>query len=118
MAMITGDNRITAKAIARDVGLYGECTVVFTAFPLQEFAVLGMLRCRERTPFSSNPWLVAAVTVSLSLQMLIIYTPLAGLFGVVPLGLFPRLILMVGLGLGYVMAILIADFVVKRLGPI
>ena len=93
-------------------------TVVFTAFPLQEFAVLGMLRHREHASLWSNRWLVVAVSVSLGLHLLIVYSPLAGLFGVAPLGLFPWVILMVGLGLGYIMANLIAEFVVKRLGPI
>ena len=93
-------------------------TIVFTAFPLQEFAVLGMLRYRERAPFLSNRWLVVAVAVSLCLQLLLIYTPVGALFGVVPLGLFPWLILMVGLATGYVAGIWISDFVVRRLGPI
>jgi Ca2+-transporting ATPase len=93
-------------------------TIVFTAFPLQEFAVLGMLRYRERAPFLSNRWLVVAVAVSLCLQLLLIYTPVGALFGVVPLGLFPWLILMVGLATGYVAGIWISDFVVRRLGSI
>ncbi len=76
-------------------------TIVFTAFPLQEFAVLGMLRYQERAPLLCNRWLVVAVAVSLCLQLLLIYSPVGVLFGVVPLGLIPWLILMVGLVVGY-----------------
>ena len=93
-------------------------TIVFTAFPLQEFAVLGMLRYQERAPLLCNRWLVVAVAVSLCLQLLLIYSPVGVLFGVVPLGLIPWLILMVGLVVGYVAALWISDFVVRRLGPI
>ncbi len=80
--------------------------------------MLGMLRYRERAPLLCNRWLVVAAAVSLCLQLLLIYTPVGALFGVVPLGLFPWIILMVGLAVGYVAAICISDFVVRRLGPI
>jgi Ca2+-transporting ATPase len=93
-------------------------TIVFIALPLQEFAVLGMLRYQERAPLLCNRWLVVAAVVSICLQLLLIYTPVGALFGVVPLGLFPWIILMVGLAVGYVTALWISDFVVRRLGSI
>ncbi|NIO08863.1 MAG: HAD-IC family P-type ATPase [Deltaproteobacteria bacterium] len=93
-------------------------TTVFTAFPLQEFAVLGMLRYRERSALWSNQWLLIAVAVSLGLQLLIIYTPLAGLFGVVPLGFLPWMILLGGLAVGYLTAVWITGVVVRRFGPL
>jgi len=93
-------------------------TIVFTALPLQEFAVLGMLRYLERAPLLCNRWLVVAAAVSLCVQLLLIYTPVGVLFGVVPLGLFPWLILIGGLAVGYVAALWISDFVVRRLGSI
>ena len=74
--------------------------------------MLGMLRYQERAPLLCNRWLVVAVAVSLCLQLLLIYSPVGVLFGVVPLGLIPWLILMVGLVVGYVAALWISDFVV------
>lgn len=62
-------------------------TMVFTGFVFLEFEKLYVIRWFRETPTFSNPWLALAVSVSLLLQLAILYTPLNQYFGTVPLGL-------------------------------
>jgi len=62
-------------------------TMVFTAFVFLEFEKLYVIRWLRETPTLSNPWLAAAVGGSVALQFAVLYTPLAGYFGTVPLTL-------------------------------
>jgi Ca2+-transporting ATPase len=61
-------------------------TMVFTGFVVLEFAKLYIIRWLRDTPTLSNPWLAAAVGASVVLQATVLYTPLRGYFGTVPLG--------------------------------
>jgi Ca2+-transporting ATPase len=61
--------------------------MVFTGFVFLEFEKLYVIRWFRETPTFSNPWLALAVSVSLLLQLAILYTPLNQYFGTVPLGL-------------------------------
>ncbi|WP_277556125.1 cation-translocating P-type ATPase [Halobaculum limi] len=63
-------------------------TMVFTGFVVFEFGKLYVVRATRGTPVRSNAWLAAAVVVSLLAHLAVLYTPLASLFGTVPLGLF------------------------------
>ncbi|MFB6108219.1 MAG: cation-translocating P-type ATPase [Haloplanus sp.] len=58
-------------------------TRLFTFVVVAEMVVIQVIRSRFDQPLLSNPWLVAAVAGSLSLQLLVLYTPLSGAFGVV-----------------------------------
>jgi Ca2+-transporting ATPase len=61
-------------------------TLLFTFFVVSEMGIIQIIRRRfGATPFS-NRWLIAAVAASLALQLLVLYTPVAGLFGVSPVG--------------------------------
>jgi len=62
-------------------------TMVFTGFVLLEFEKLYVVRWLGETPLFSNWRLALAVALSLALQLSVLYTPLAGLFGTVPLAL-------------------------------
>jgi Ca2+-transporting ATPase len=61
-------------------------TVLFTFFVVAEMALIQVIRRRFGKSPWSNRWLLAAVAASLALQLAVLYTPLADLFGVVPLG--------------------------------
>lgn len=61
-------------------------TMVFTSFVLFEMVRIQAIRWRYNLGLLSNPWLVIAVVVTLTLQLVILYTPISVLFGVVPLG--------------------------------
>ncbi len=60
--------------------------MTFTALVMQEYLRLVVIRVHEGLPLLANRWLVLAVGFSLLLQLALLYTPLAGLFDVVPLG--------------------------------
>lgn len=93
-------------------------TIAFTSFPLQEYGHLVVLRRLEGAPLLKNRWLVLAVAASLSLQLLVIYSPLGGLFGVIPLGLIEWGILLGGMAAGLLASILVAQWCRRWLGEI
>ncbi|MFB6183751.1 MAG: cation-translocating P-type ATPase [Haloarculaceae archaeon] len=57
-------------------------TLLFTFFVVAEMGVIQVIRRRFGQSVLSNRWLVAAVVGSLALQLLVLYTPIAGAFGV------------------------------------
>jgi P-type Ca2+ transporter type 2C len=72
-------------------------TMTFTALVAKEYLVVLVLRRHERAPFLANRWLLVAIGVSLSLQLLLLYTPLGTPFAAVPLGLAEWGVIAVGL---------------------
>jgi len=63
-------------------------TMVFTAFVFMAIARIGAIRTRYGLGlFGNNRWLVGAIAITLTLQLLVLYTPLGILFGVTPLAL-------------------------------
>jgi Ca2+-transporting ATPase len=62
-------------------------TMVFTGLVVFEFIKLYVVRWTRGTPATANPWLTAAVAISLGLHLAILYTPLNAYFGTVPLGI-------------------------------
>ncbi|WP_089778735.1 cation-translocating P-type ATPase [Haloferax massiliensis] len=62
-------------------------TVLFTFLVTAELVRTQSVRLRYRLSPRSNPWLLGAVGLSLALHLVLLYTPVADLFGVVPLGL-------------------------------
>jgi Ca2+-transporting ATPase len=61
-------------------------TMAFMTLVLLEIVRIQMIRFSYHTPALSNRWLIAAVGVSMGLQLSVIYTPLSALLGTVPLG--------------------------------
>jgi Ca2+-transporting ATPase len=57
-------------------------TLLFTFFVVSEMGIIQVIRRRFGHGVFSNRWLVGAVVGSLALQLLVLYTPLADLFGV------------------------------------
>jgi Ca2+-transporting ATPase len=62
-------------------------TTLFTFLVVIELARIQLIRRRYGKSLRSNPWLVGALALTLGLQLLVLYTPLADLFDVVPLAL-------------------------------
>ena len=88
-------------------------TALFTGFILYEFVRIGTIRYQDKIGWFSNKWLFSALLVSVLLQILIIYSPLNKLFHIVPLNFLSWIILIIGVIVGYVLAILITKIVVK-----
>lgn len=62
-------------------------TRLFTFLVAVEVVRIQVIRSRYDLPIFSNPWLIAAVALTLALQLLVVYTPLNVFFEVLPLSL-------------------------------
>lgn len=94
-------------------------TMTFTGFVVQEYLRLLVIRVQEGMPICTNKWLWAAVSFSLFMQAVIVYTPIgSAAFGTVPLGLEHWGILLAGLLVGFAVAIVTGKLVVRRFGPL
>jgi Ca2+-transporting ATPase len=63
-------------------------TMVFTFVVLYEVILTFVIRYSYQVPFWANRWIWAAALMSIVLQALLLYTPLAQVFKIVPLGGF------------------------------
>lgn len=68
-------------------GLLLAQTALFTFVIMAEMARIQVIRNRYSHSILSNKWVIASLGVSIGLQFLLLYTPVAGIFGVEPLGL-------------------------------
>ncbi len=93
-------------------------TLTFTALVVQEYLRLAVIRVHEGAPLFTNRWLVVAVLASLALQLVLLYTPLRELFGVVPLGAAAWGLIIAGAVIGFPAALLVTRLVRRRLGPL
>src|SRR3989338_9016675 len=62
-------------------------TVVFTSLVVFELMLLAIIKNAEGSSLFANKWIIGAFSGSMALQLLVLYSPAAKLFGVVPLGL-------------------------------
>ncbi|RCU48127.1 cation-transporting P-type ATPase [Haloplanus salinus] len=62
-------------------------TLLFTFLVVVEVVRIQVIRSRYDLSPLSNPWLLGAIAVTLLLQLLVLYTPLSGVFAVRPLSL-------------------------------
>lgn len=88
-------------------------TTLFTGFILYEFVRIASIRYQEKLNWLSNPWLLMALLVSLILQAAVIYSPLNRFFHTVPLGVAEWMILLAGVGVGYISAIGLTKLVIS-----
>ena len=94
-------------------------TMTFTGFVVQEYLRLLVIRVQEGMPICTNKWLWAAVSVSLLMQAVILYTPIgSAAFDTVPLGLEEWSILLAGLLVGFAVTTVTGKLVVRRFGPL
>ncbi len=93
-------------------GLSVARTVLFTGFIMYEFVRIGVIRYNEKLSslrdWLANKFLVYSLAASLALQLILIYSPLSKEFKVVPIGLYPWVILIVGTTGGFALGIAIA----------
>lgn len=89
-------------------------TTLFSGLVLFEFARIGAIRSQEHLNWFSNKWLLVALSVSILLQLLIIYTPLNSLFKIVPLGIGSWGLLVFGSIVAYALAIVATKIVMKK----
>jgi Ca2+-transporting ATPase len=61
-------------------------TLLFTFLVVVQMAVPQLVRSRYDLSLFSNRWLIAAIASSIALQLIVLYTPVNGYFGVVPIG--------------------------------
>jgi Ca2+-transporting ATPase len=76
-------------ALSATENLFLAQTTLFTFLVVVEMVRIQLIRSRYNQPVTSNPWLLAAIAVTLALQALVLYSPLHELFDVVPLGAGP-----------------------------
>ena len=88
-------------------------TMVFTGIVLYEFVRIWVIRKQEKLKFFSNKWLILALGVSILLQLTVVYSPLNKFFGVVPLGIFGWGVILIGVGVGWGLAMIITRVVIR-----
>jgi len=87
---------------------------LFTGFILHEFVRIASIRRFEGLSWMSNPWLLSALTFSVLLQLMILYTPLNSFFHVTSLGIYEWIILLGGVLVGYLLAIFLTKIIIKK----
>jgi len=96
-------------------------SMLFTGFILYEFVRIAVIRHQEGLGLLENKWLVYAVGFSLLLQLMLLYTPLGGFFGLVSFGApgfslmeqFFWAVLLAGLVLGWLGAVAVTKVIVR-----
>jgi len=100
--------------ITLPLGLDIARTTLFTGFIFYEFVRIGTIRKQEKLNWFSNKLLLGALVLSVILQIALIYSPLAGYFGIVPLGVFSWTVLICGIIVGYALAIWLTGIIIKK----
>jgi Ca2+-transporting ATPase len=90
-------------------------TTLFTGIILYEFVRIGAIKYMNKQSWLSNKWLLGALFTSLGLQLTILYTPLNKYFHIVPLGLIPWAIIIGGVIMGYILAIIITEIIMRKI---
>jgi len=88
-------------------------TIAFTCLVVFELVRVQIIRNKEKLSILSNKYLILALAVSLLLQLMVLYTPAAEYFKVVPLGIGEWARILAGLVVFYILS-LIFGFVVKE----
>lgn len=100
--------------IVLPMGLDTARSTLLTGIVLFEFVRIGAIRYGEKIGWFDNKWLVAGLVGSLILQVGLIYSPWNHFFYLTPLGLFEWGVLIVGVIVGYLLAIGITKLVLKK----
>ncbi|MDH3245347.1 MAG: cation-transporting P-type ATPase [Saprospiraceae bacterium] len=95
------------------LGLEKARTVLLSGFVLYEFVRIGAIRSQEQLGWFDNKWLIAALLVSMLLQLAIVYTPLNEFFSLVPIGAYEWIVLISGAVVGGILAFGITKLVIK-----
>jgi len=74
-------------------------SIVFTSLVVFELVRVQAVRSRYEIAFFTNKWLSMAILSTVVLQIVLLYSPLNVLFGLVPLGIKAWLMILAGLGI-------------------
>lgn len=88
-------------------------TMLFTGFIIYEFIRIFVIRYQEKLSFFANTYLLLALAGSVLLQLLLLYSPLAFAFHVVPLTLEQWAILLGFGGIGFVTSIALTYLILR-----
>ncbi|MDT8422832.1 MAG: cation-translocating P-type ATPase [Desulfuromonadales bacterium] len=88
-------------------------TMVFNFVVLYEVVLIFVIRSDYQVPFLANKWVWAAAVLSVVLQAILMYTPLAGVFKIIPLSPSDVSILL-GSGLLFMLIAMIYQWVMRR----
>lgn len=100
--------------IVLPLGLDIARSTLLTGIVLFEFVRIGAIRYGEQLGWFDNKWLVAGLIGSLALQIALIYSPWNHFFYLTPLGWFEWGILLVGVVVGYFLAVVITKAVMQK----
>lgn len=89
-------------------------TVLFTGFVFYEFLRVVSIRYKEKMSLLANKKLVAAVIISLVLQLFLLYTPLSSIFKTLPLTLTAWLLLIAVGSLSLVLTLLVTKILSRK----
>ncbi len=89
-------------------------TALFTGFVLYEFVRVATIRAYDGLSWFANKFLLGALLMSVALQIVLLYSPVGKYFGIVPLGIYPWIVLIVGVVIGYFLAVWITRFIIKH----
>ncbi len=71
-------------------------TMAFNSLVAFEILLIAIIKKREGAGILENKWIPLSLAASVLMQLAVIYSPLAGLFGVVPIGLFDWAVIAAG----------------------
>ena len=80
-------------------------TMVFNFVVLYEVILIFVIRNGYQVPFWANKWVWAAAVLSVMLQAILMYTPMATIFKIIPLS-FADIVVLIGSGLLFMLAAL------------
>ena len=81
-------------------------TIAFTCLVVFELVRVQIIRNKEKLSILSNKYLILALAISLLLQFIVLYTPLAEYFRVVPLGIDEWIRILAGLVVFYILSLI------------
>jgi Ca2+-transporting ATPase len=91
-------------------GLVAAQSAIFTFVIFVEMVRIQVIRRRYHHRFLSNKWVIASLGFSLFLQFILLYTPVAGIFGTVPLS-FATWLKIVVAGAGFAALIILGSWI-------
>lgn len=95
-------------------GLSTAQTMVLTSFVIYEFVRIVSIRQQERISFFSNKYLILAISFSMLMQLIVLYTPLNAVFGLVPLGIIEWAIILLGAMIGWAGGLIVPKLILRK----
>lgn len=85
MGVLIASGTLFMFHLYKDIDIRLARTIAFTTLVVLEIVRVQIIRMSHNERFFSNSWLVAALALSLAMQLAVIYTPLSSLFHTAPL---------------------------------